>query len=429
MESSTQSIWCEDNDNDFQNDSKIDINPVVSNKDAIEQFTQLSSHFIDSYQHLERHINDLNDQLATQTAEKELKAKENERLATRLQTILGTLPNGVVVIDGHGKVSETNPVAEEMLTFDGDLVGASWIDIISQAFAPRSDDGHEISLVDGRRIKVDTQAIGREPGQIITLTDLTHTRKVQEHHSREQRLSVIGKMMASLAHQIRTPLSSALLYSGQLSSPRLSRDKINEFQKHMTQSLKQLEVHVSDMLLFASGGVAKAQRFKVKELVSAIKTEIIINPLVEVDIEFNHLASAINERYLYGNKQALLGALSNLINNAIHACRDNPEQGKITAVSLDIELADNNTFCISIADNGSGISEQQQQQIFEPFFTGKAKGTGLGLAVVKTVINNFKGDVQVSSQLEKGTCFVIHLPLIEQNAVVQEEVATQVGAE
>jgi len=427
MESNAQSVWCEDSSGTYREASLKDehdvvLNPVVSNKEAIEQFSQLSNQFIDSYQQLESQITDLNEQLAAQTAAKELKAQENERLARRLETIVSTLPNGVIVIDGHGVVSEANAVAGNMLKYSGDLVGASWIEIISQAFAPRSDDGHEISLIDGRRIKVETQAIGREPGQIVTLTDLTDTRKVQEHQSREQRLSVIGKMMASLAHQIRTPLSAALLYSGQLSSPRVTKEKIVEFQRHMTQSLKQLEHHVSDMLLFASGGVAKSERFTVKELVSAINTQVLINPLVDVDIEFNQSLVDINERFLYGNLQALLGALSNIIDNAIHACKDNQSVGKITAISMDIESAANNTLCLSISDNGCGISEQQQTQIFEPFFTGKSKGTGLGLAVVKTIITNFKGDVQVSSKPDKGTCFVIHLPLIEQNAITQKHI-------
>lgn len=383
--------------------------------DAMQQFSAISQHFINSYNQLERQVTHLSEELAKQTAEKEQKAQENAQLARRLQTILSTLPNGVVVIDGHGRVQQANSMAADML--GEPLEGAIWLDVISRAFAPRSDDGHEISLVDGRRVKVDTEAIESGPGQIVTLTDLTETRRLQENQSREQRLSAIGKMMASLAHQIRTPLSSALLYSGQLTSPRLSQDKLQEFQLHMRKSLKQLEHHVSDMLLFASGGVAKSQRFSVAELVKSLDVDVVQNLYGEVDIEINSNLKDTSSSFLYGNQQALCGAVSNLIENGIQACRDNAALGKLTSISLDIEGGNPQELCLVVTDNGCGIEHENHESIFDPFYTGKSRGTGLGLAVVKTVVTNFKGHVDVASEAGKGSQFVIRLPLVEQQSM------------
>ena len=162
----------------------IDIN-------ALHNFSAISQQFIESYNHLNDQVQVLRADLAKQTAEKERKALESESLAKKLQVVLATLPNGVVVIDGHGVVQQANSVAVNML--GEPLEGHAWIDIIARAFSPKSDDGHEISLLDGRRVKVDTQAIGTEPGQIVTLTDLTETRRQQENLSREQRLMAIGR--------------------------------------------------------------------------------------------------------------------------------------------------------------------------------------------------------------------------------------------
>ena len=135
---------------------------------------------------------------------------EKERLANRLQSLLDLLPGGVIVIDGQGVVREANPVARNLL--GQPLVGMLWRQVIARNFAPREDDGHEISLKDGRRLSIATRSLHAEPGQLVLLTDLTETRRLQDQLSRHERLSALGRMVASLAHQIRTPLSAACCY-------------------------------------------------------------------------------------------------------------------------------------------------------------------------------------------------------------------------
>ncbi|MEL0036154.1 MAG: ATP-binding protein [Gammaproteobacteria bacterium] len=424
MDSAVQTSWITDTTNHAIADdvrqpdaSETDQQSMVgantsTDINALHNFSAISQQFIESYNHLNDQVQVLRADLAKQTAEKERKALESESLAKKLQVVLATLPNGVVVIDGHGVVQQANSVAVNML--GEPLEGHAWIDIIARAFSPKSDDGHEISLLDGRRVKVDTQAIGTEPGQIVTLTDLTETRRQQENLSREQRLMAIGRMMASLAHQIRTPLSSALLYSGHLISPRLSEDKKQEFHRHMTHSLKQLEHNISDMLLFASGGNAKSQRYGVAELLERIKTDLLDNVYAELDIELDVDFELLKDKSLYGNQQALCGAISNLIENSIQACRDNQSKGRLISISIDIELDQQNNLCIIVTDNGCGLEITDQEQIFEPFHTDKSGGTGLGLAVVKTVVTNYKGQVGVASEPNKGTQFTIRLPLINK---------------
>jgi two-component system sensor histidine kinase FlrB len=304
-------------------------------------------------------------------------------------------------------------MAEDMLGLP--IIGETWFNIISRAFSPRSDDGHEISLKDGRRVKVETKALGSEPGQIVLLTDLTETRKLQENQSRELRLSVIGKMMASLAHQIRTPLASALLYSGHISSQKLDQNLQQRFHANLQHSLKQLERQVSDMLLFASGGVSSKERFQLSALLSALKEDI-LNNIVSKDagitIEHNISENSLSNLSLFGNMQSLLGAISNLIENSLHACRENKHKGKLMDIGATLEINDDGTICITISDNGCGISDNNKQQIFEPFYTSRARGTGLGLAVVKTVVSSFKGKIKIDSNVNTGTDIKLIIPVI-----------------
>src|SRR3990167_8136157 len=127
-------------------------------------------------------------------------------------------------------------------------------------FAPREDDGHEISLKDGRRLAMATRSLNGEPGQLILLTDLTETRRLQEQLSRHERLSALGRMVASLAHQIRTPLSAALLYASHLTEQVLPVDQQQRFASRLKERLHELEHQVRDMLVFARGDLPLPDR-------------------------------------------------------------------------------------------------------------------------------------------------------------------------
>ncbi|MCP3674621.1 MAG: GHKL domain-containing protein [Gammaproteobacteria bacterium] len=403
----------ESNSDDDTPNSANNLPSAQAEREALLQFSDISRKFINSYTHLEQHVDRLSSELAAQTAEKKQQYEEKNRLAERLEKILSTLPSAVIVIDGHGRVQESNALAEDMLGLP--IVGETWIAIISRAFSPRSDDGHEISLKDGRRVKVETRALGSEPGQIVLLTDLTETRILQEHQSREDRLSVIGKMMASLAHQIRTPLSSALLYSGHISSQKLDEQRQQRFHLNLQHSLKQLERQVSDMLLFASGGTSSKQRFGIDELLVSLNADInshIVAKEIDIVIDGLETENSSSEISLFGNIQSLLGAIANLVENSIHACRENSSNGKLIDISISLEKNTKNTISISVHDNGCGISDINKERIFEPFYTTRARGTGLGLAVVNTIINSFKGKVRIESEESSGTTIEMILPCI-----------------
>ncbi len=175
---------------------------------AFSLFNQMSTQLNDSYSLLEARVTELKGELAVVSAQRMAELAEKERLANRLQNLLDLLPGGIIVIDSQGIVSEANPAARELL--GQPLVGELWRQVIARCFAPREDDGHEISLKDGRRLSISTRSLDAEPGQLVLLNDLTETRLLQDQLARHERLSSLGRMVASLAHQIRTPLSAAL---------------------------------------------------------------------------------------------------------------------------------------------------------------------------------------------------------------------------
>ncbi|MCA2014864.1 PAS domain-containing protein [Vibrio tritonius] len=322
-----------------------------------------------------------------------------EDQVARYRQVLDVMPAGVILLDTQGIVREANPEARRLL--DVPLLGERWFTIIQSAFAPRDDDGHEVSLRNGRRVRLAISA--STTGQLILVTDMTETRLLQSRVSDLQRLSSLGRMVASLAHQVRTPLSSAMLYAANLGAPNLPSATRERFQTKLVDRLHDLEKQVNDMLLFAKGGDNKVvQPFTVGDLVAEFQ------PMVETVLKTNHIdyAQEVEEEQtiLLGNANAIASALSNLVMNAIQIV------GKGAQIDVFFRPV-NGELKISVQDNGPGVPLELQDKIMEPFFTTRSQGTGLGLAVVQMVCRAHDGRLELISEPEEGACFTMCLPL------------------
>ena len=324
----------------------------------------------------------------------------------RLTRILANLPTGVVILDGQGRVEQANAAAEQLL--GQPLQGEAWVSVIDHAFAPRQDDGHEVSLKNGRRVSIRIESLGDEPGQIIVLTDLTETRLLQQHLSRQQRLLEMGKMVASLAHQIRTPLSTAMLYASHLKQSRLSSQQRTKFSDKILAGLQHMDRQVNDMLLFVNGGKQAQEWFNaddLRQLLQQIQETCHETQQGQVQVQLDTVPGRCR-----GNLRALAGAIQNIVDNAVQAC-----QADAVPPQVNLRLSgDAEHWYISVSDNGPGMSSETQRQICEPFFTTKPQGTGLGLAVVKAVVANHQGELSVHSVPGQGSCFSIRLPFHPQ---------------
>lgn len=384
------------------------LNPVEqASREGLEQafslFSQMSTQLTDSYSLLEARVTELKGELAVVSAQRMAELAEKERLANRLQNLLDLLPGGVIVIDDRGRVREANPAACELLGLP--LEGELWRHVITRCFAPREDDGHEISLIDGRRLSISTRSLDAEPGQLVLLNDLTETRRLQDQLARHERLSSLGRMVASLAHQIRTPLSAALIYASHLTEQQLPVETQQRFAGRLKERLHELEHQVRDMLVFARGELPLTDRIAPKALMQALQAAA--QPHVE-GIAMRWQCD-IHDGELLCNRDTLVGALLNLIENAL--------QAGTAQVRLKVHVyARGNTLRLCVSDSGSGIEPQVLERLGEPFFTTKATGTGLGLAVVKAVVRAHQGQLQLHSRRGRGTCALLSLPLLSLQA-------------
>ncbi|WP_331352354.1 sensor histidine kinase [Cellvibrio sp. UBA7671] len=383
-------------------------------KSAFELFNQMSEQLADSYHLLENRVAELNEELSSLSDRRLQELAEKEKLANRLESLLNFLPGGVVVLDSSGRVSESNPAAIELL--GEPLQGELWREVIARCFAPRQDDGHEVSLRDGRLISIQTRNLGAD-GQIILLTDQTETRRLQGELSRHERLSALGKMMGALAHQIRTPLSSAMLYAGHLCSGKLDDARRQQFSEKILGRLNNIERQVQDMLFYVKGELALNDVISVAQLQSEL-AEAMEVPLMTSESTCEWIINC-RERYIQCNRDALIGALLNLVNNAIQAVdrkaalriEFNLYPQTLNDSSLSAQLAsEEQRLWIRVCDKGPGMSAELLKSVGDLFVTTKAQGTGLGLSVVKAVARAHHGKFLLQSTVGKGTCASLLLP-------------------
>ncbi|WP_243786703.1 sensor histidine kinase [Pseudomonas amygdali] len=377
--------------------------PELESRQGLEQafslFNQMSAQLTDSYGLLEARVTELKGELAHAGAQRLQELAEKERLANRLQNLLDLLPGGVIVIDGMGVVREANPAAIDLL--GQPLLGMLWRHVISRCFAPREDDGHEVSLKDGRRLSIATRSLDAEPGQLVLLNDLTETRRLQEQLARHERLSSLGRMVASLAHQIRTPLSAAMIYASHLTEQELPVETQQRFAARLKDRLHELEHQVRDMLVFARGELPLTDRLTPVALFQALQNAAATH-VQGVPVRWQ--CDSI-EGELLCNRDTLVGSLLNLIENAVQASAGRT-QLKVHVYSR------GNVLRVCFSDNGSGMDKAALARIGEPFFTTKTTGTGLGLAVVTAVSRAHQGGVHYLSRVGRGTCAIVSLPLI-----------------
>lgn len=378
-------------------------------KQAFKLFNQMSQQLTDSYSFLEDRIEQLSGELESVSAQRIQELAEKEQVANRLQALLDLLPAGVVLIDDMGCVEQANPAANDLLLNNSQsscLIGLKWIDIIDECFKPQLSDGHEISLTDGRLVNLRIAPMQGQPGQIIMLTDMTETRALQSQLAQHERLLAMGKMVASLAHQIRTPLAAASIYAEHLNNPELDTDKHLRFAGKLQERLRHLENQVRDMLIFARGEAPLNDEVTTYKLIENLQAAMEI-PIAQYQAQVDIQNEVMAEHTIICNHDALVSSLMNLINNAL-------ESGS-HPIKLLIRLTQKNqqTLQIEIEDNGDGLSEFEMNKIQSPFYTTKSNGTGLGLAVVQAVVKAHKGEFMLThSDVLGGIKAQMCLPII-----------------
>jgi len=385
---------------------------------AFSLFNRASAELADVYRELEQQVARLNSELTVANGELRRQYDEKEALSRRLSLLLDALPGGVLVLDAHGTVIEANAAAIELL--GGRVLHRQWSAVQAECLVPtaspqewrvRRGEPAPQSGLEPRWVSVSASALDPTGGRVVLLSEVTEAYRMREQLERHQKLSAMGEMAAGLAHQLRTPLATALLYVGNLTRERLSEADRQRFAGKAMARLKDLERMIHDMLTFLRGAPSGREPIALRELVLEL-AQIMEPQMADKQVKFRvDLQGA--QVHLRGDRKALCGALLNLLENALQASAAHGEVALIAQV-------DAGRATIRVSDQGQGMSPEVQERLFQPFFTTRAEGTGLGLAIVRSVVDAHGGEVEVDSAPGRGTTFIVRLPL---HALTPESVA------
>jgi PAS domain S-box-containing protein len=353
--------------------------------------------------------------------------KRADSLARYNEYILGSISSGVIICDNQGIITRFNRTAEKIFDIDkDDSQGKHYGEIfgkkhqISKVLGEALFDGKTYSRTEFEiyRKSGDKLWIGLTSSQIfdnedkkigaaVLLTDLTEIKKLQEISDFTEKMAALGEMSAGLAHELRNSVA-AIMGFARLMHKQCQQSGIDASIASMIISEAiATEEMLSKFLDFARPLKINYIRVKISEiLANCIRMASEMYQDKDIKVTLNDDSGGID---IYGDAVLLKNALSNLIINAYQAM----DQNGVVRIDMAVEK-NNRQLKIAIADNGGGIAEENLSKIFNPFFTTKEKGAGLGLAIVRKIIIAHGGTIEVESRREEGTKFTVVLPIYSE---------------
>ncbi len=257
-------------------------------------------------------------------------------------------------------------------------------------------------------------------GVLIIIEDVTKTVKLEQSLNEAKRLSELGKLSATIAHEIRNPLIAIGGYANRIKKKYMEKQEINpENIEIIINEVARLEKIVNDTLEFATAGKTQFKDFNICGLLlDCINLTGISAEQSNISIDIKSGSELIKNGYIFiqGSYDRLKQAFINVFNNAIEAS----ETREVVSIEIFPETENENNFLVIKVNNKAKLAKEVDvNNIFIPFYTTKSKGTGLGLTITKKIIEQHKGTIDVSSDAETGTTFTIKLPVLQSTQVQQ----------
>ena len=401
---------------------------------AFSQFICASSQLECSYRRLQDELADLRRELARRNAALQSSMAENERIRRNLEQVVGSMPCGVLVVEGNGVISMANPESRRLLGLRTasagemlDLVSlsaASEIDLTRLVrFAAKDESIEEVSLPGAEKIcwlEIRIRRFEEAPRcleqgadrSIVILRDITARKRAEQERESGRRALALAEVSGEVAHEIRNPLASLELFAELIEQDEAQRAT---WISHLRAGIRSLSATVNNVLSLRSGTF----KLDVMNLPEAVEDALrFAQPLLaQAELAVEWKASAADP-YVLGSAAAVQQIVLNLVSNAI---RHTPAGGRIE-VSL---LQDSKTergvpsewLVLEFADSGSGLPAGQVDRLFEPGFSGSGTTSGLGLAVCERIMREHGGTIRAGNRNGGGARFTLAFPVCGKGAV------------
>jgi PAS domain S-box-containing protein len=374
--------------------------------------TQETAFIINAFHDVNRQLKDKEKELQRLKALAEQRA---ENVESYNENILQCVTSGVMTFDKECRLTTVNRAAHDMLGFLPEpRNGASCKDLFGEGEITRSvhdtiekkqPSARMEAMVDcpagkiwlGFNTAVLTDHQGEALGVILSFSDLTEVKRLQEQMELRERLTALGEMSAGIAHELRNPMA---VISGYLSL--LAKKTDNRSQsiiRDITAEINGMNRIIGDLLTFARPASLNRVPVRIAEMVDACLQTVLQATGADSKLK---TVKKIDDVEMMADEVLMKQAFSNLFQNAVEAM---PDGG-----TLRVEAQFGRNIILRVSDTGAGISNEVIKKIFVPFFTTKDKGVGMGLALVHKIVLSHGGRIEVNSREGKGTTFIVTLP-------------------
>lgn len=232
--------------------------------------------------------------------------------------------------------------------------------------------------------------------------DITNLKKVEKATLQTEKLAAAGRLVRTIAHEVRNPLNNITL-----SVEQMQQEKVDEQSSLYLNIIQRNGRRISDLISELLNTSRPTEITLQREILQNILDEVISSSidsltLKRLKMQVNYVHDAVE---IMADREKLKMALLNIVVNAIEAMQE--DTGKL---SISLEQTEYHAI-VAISDNGSGISEENISRLFEPYFTQKRNGVGLGLTFTLNILQAHRAHIDVTSQPGQGTTFTIHFPL------------------
>ncbi len=393
---------------------------VASIRDAFGVFEVQSAVLRQSYESLKRDLAEANRQLSDKNEALSAKVAELGAVSGSLECVLESLTDGVLVVDRDLRVARCNAAAAVLLGRERrSLVGQSYEEVtngLGNATAIRDAIEHSHSIMGQPRSYTDPDGYtvevlagvapirtpdGSVPGAVEVLQDITALRRLESLAKNRERMAALGEMAASVAHEIRNPLGTIEGFARLLKRDSEGQPNAFRLASRIVEGAQNLNYVITNLLTYARPMSLTCEFFSVDRLMSEAR-EVLNDKALRVKAELKMHVNG-DDFQAYGDVRQLRQVLLNLGLNAIEACKEGGQ--------VEIEARrSGRTVRLVVVDNGCGIAAADQERIFDPFFTNKEGGTGLGLSLCHTIVEIHSGEINVESRVGAGSRFEVINP-------------------
>lgn len=339
-----------------------------------------------------------------------------DRMEVFTSLLISRLPVGIIATDGSGRIKTFNEVAANLTGVAAQQAlnqspEAVLPDPLRPCFLEARDikgKEYEVRLHEERMVQLRmVPVVDRQNtplGMVLLMHDLTEIKKLEGELRRHDRLAALGKMAAGVAHEVRNPLSSIKGFATLLGSKFSRESEEKKVARLLVNEVERLNRSISELLNFAKPLPLHPSRIEVHKLL-ADSLRLIDTDAAALNITVRlQMESMLPD--LYADLDKINQMLLNLYLNALQAM---PNGGEL---EVSAETADQSgMITLAIRDNGCGMDDDMLERVFDPYFTTKPGGTGLGLAMVQKIVEEHGGTIRFESQAGKGTTVILILPV------------------